>query len=382
MLLIVVGLSGISDLPLHHGHVPPWLFRRMVRLSGLIMELLLEEHGVRRTIKLLSNPIFFQSLNNLIGMDWDSSGSTTVTLAALKEALRNSEEVRVLGGKGRSSLMVPKELEELGKVWDIDIDSLITSSRLAAKIDTVALQDGYSLYHHSMILGNDGTWCVIQQGMNEEKRLARRYHIWMGNDLLNGPHSGILGVKGDRALNMVSTVSSNARKLIIDLIRQGTSKVVKDWYSLRARDHSSILTYLGVPYYNPYVALPRVASINEEALIRAKHVNDFRDLLLVKGMGPNTMLALALIAELVYGEHIDWEDPANIDPRRFTFAFGGKDGSPFPIDREVYDAVIDILQSLADRLRRYSDSSTYLRYLARAARRLNLPVNLVRPTPP
>lgn len=242
-------VSGFADLPLHTGHVPPWLYSRMVKLSGLIVELLVDEHGIRNTIKLFSNPLFFQAFNNIIGMDWDSSGSTTITTAALKEALLKKDVgIRVVGGKGVYAINTPVEIEELGRVWDVDIEGgLKLMSRLSAKIDNTALQDGYRLYHHAMIIGSDGTWAIIQQGMNEKIRYARRYHIWMENDLLNEPHTGIVGVKGDYALNMVSRLSGDARRTILDLVHQDVNKVIRDWALVKAMirgGDSTILTYL------------------------------------------------------------------------------------------------------------------------------------------
>ena len=386
-----MSISGIADLPLHTGHVPPWLYSRMVKLSGLVVELLVDEHGIRETIRLFSNPIFFQAFNNIIGMDWDSSGSTTITTAALKDSLSKRDVgIRVVGGKGVYALNVPIEIEELGKQWDVDAELLKTMSRLSAKIDNTALQDGYRLYHHAMIIGSDGTWTVIQQGLNEKNRYARRYHIWMENDLLNEPHTGIMGIKGEHALNMVSRISGEARETILDLVHQDTNKVVRDWALVKAmiKGNASILTYLGKEtprYYNPYVSgifRPYTASINEEAIRRARDANDFRELLLTRGFGPSTMLALALIAELVYRDRVDWEDPANIDPRRYAFALGGKDGSPYPVNREVYDAVIDVIQAIVDRARQDRGLTIYLRHLANVAKQLNLPTDLVHPTPP
>ncbi len=386
-----MSVSGIADLPLHTGHVPPWLYSRMVKLSGLVVELLVDEHGIRETIRLFSNPIFFQAFNNIIGMDWDSSGSTTITTAALKDSLSKRDVgIRVVGGKGVYALNVPIEIEELGKQWDVDAELLKTMSRLSAKIDNTALQDGYRLYHHAMIIGSDGTWTVIQQGLNEKNRYARRYHIWMENDLLNEPHTGIMGIKGEHALNMVSRISGEARETILDLVHQDTNKVVRDWALVKAmiKGNASILTYLGKEaprYYNPYVSgifRPYTASINEEAIRRARDANDFRELLLTRGFGPSTMLALALIAELVYRDRVDWEDPANIDPRRYAFALGGKDGSPYPVNKEVYDAVIDVIQAIVDRARQDRGLTIYLKHLANVAKQLNLPTDLVHPTPP
>lgn len=390
-----MGLTGFADLPLHEGHVPPWLFSRMTKLSSLIVRLMVDEYGVKGTIRLFSNPIFFQAFNNVIGMDWDSSGSTTVTTAALKEALNSVDVgIKVVGGKGEHALRVPEELRRLEGRFNINAGELINVSRLVAKVDNVALQDGHRLYHHAMIVGEDGTWAIIQQGLNEETRYARRYHWWMETSFINNPHEGIVGVKGNGALNMVSNVSEKARSTVIDLVNQGVAKVSRDLAlvksMIRGYGNRSILDYISEGatgdgaqfYYNPRlnVVISRGLSINEEALREARGVSGFSELLLVRGLGPSTMLALALIAQLIYEVPVDWNDPANIDPRRFAFALGGKDGSPYPINREVYDAVINILSRMVDNLKRDGGLRPYLRHLARVAKKLNLPTDLVRPT--
>jgi hypothetical protein len=389
-----MGLTGVADLPLHEGHVPPWLFSRMTKLSSLIINLMVDEYGVRRTIKMFSNPIFFQSFNNIIGMDWDSSGSTTITTAALKVALKSvNVGIKVVGGKGEHALKVPDEIRSLEGKFNINPGELITASRLVAKVDNVALQDGHRLYHHAMIIGEDGTWAIVQQGLNPETKYARRYHWWMETSFINNPHEGIVGVKGDGALNMVSSVSEKARSTIIDIVSQDLNKVSRDLATVKAiiksRGNRSILSYINdegkdweQAYYNPRlnVIINRELNINEDALRRARGTYNFRDLLLTNGLGPSTMLALALIAQLIYEAPVDWNDPANLDPRRFTFALGGKDGSPYPINREVYDAVIDILSRLVDSIKRDGGLKPYLRHLARVAKRLNLPVDLVKPT--
>ncbi|KUO92880.1 MAG: hypothetical protein AT713_00850 [Caldivirga sp. JCHS_4] len=389
-----MGLTGVADLPLHEGHVPPWLFSRMTKLSSLIINLMVDEYGVRGTIKMFSNPIFFQSFNNIIGMDWDSSGSTTITTAALKVALKSVDVgIKVVGGKGEHALKVPDEIRSLEGKFNINPDELITASRLVAKVDNVALQDGHRLYHHAMIIGEDGTWAIVQQGLNPETKYARRYHWWMETSFINNPHEGIVGVKGDGALNMVSSVSEKARSTIIDIVSQDLNKVSRDLATVKAiiksRGNRSILSYINdegkdweQAYYNPRlnVIINRELNINEDALRRARGTYNFRDLLLTNGLGPSTMLALALIAQLIYEAPVDWNDPANLDPRRFTFALGGKDGSPYPINREVYDAVIDILSRLVDSIKRDGGLKPYLRHLARVAKKLNLPVDLVKPT--
>ncbi len=395
-----MGLTGFADLPLHDGYVPRWLFERMRKLSHIIIRIMIEEYGVKDTIKRFSNPIFFQAFNNIIGMDWDSSGSTTVTCAVLREAVNRSDlPIRILGGKGKLSLKVPEEIDNLPKNFNVDKDLLKTISRLVAKVDNVALQDGYQLYHHSIIVGEDGSWTIIQQGMNTELRLARRYHWWMDTTFIRDPHSGICGIKHNYALNLVSRYSERSQKTIVDLVQQDVNKLIRDLYELKARfrrhvsNTRSILEFLKSQekmYYHPYLMNRELAlkisriNIDRNVLEKARNVQSFKELLLVRGLGPNTMLALALIAELIYSSPIDWNDPVTHDPRRYAFALGGKDGSPYKVDPHVYDDVINILSTVAEHIRRSRDSSLvrYLKHLAEIAKRLDLPLDMVRPTPP
>ncbi len=394
-----VNISGIADLPLHDGYVPRWLFERMKRLSYLIIRLMIEEFGIRKTIERFSNPIFFQAFNNIIGMDWDSSGSTTVTCAVIRESINNTDiPIRVLGGKGKLAIKVPEEIDKLPKNFNVDRDSLKIASRLVAKVDNVALQDGYQIYHHVVIVGEDGTWTIIQQGMNPDLKMARRYHWYMDTTYIVNPHSGISGIKHEYALNLVSDRSLNAQKTIIDIVNEGSIKIIRDFNKLKSilksikNKNKTILEYLNcnLTYYNPYINdvknIDKILKLKVDfkVLDKARDVDNFKDLLLVKGLGPNTMLALALIAELIYSSNVDWNDPVTHDPRRYAFALGGKDGSPYKVDPKVYDDVLTILQSVVDYIKRCRDYTLvkYLKHLANISRKLNLPLDLVRPTPP
>ena len=395
-----MGLTGIADLPLHDGYVPRWLFERMKKLSYLIIRIMIEEFGVRETLMRFSNPIFFQAFNNIIGMDWDSSGSTTVTCAVLREALNSTDlPIRVLGGKGKLALKVPEEIDSLPRNFDVDREQLKTISRLVAKVDNVALQDGYQLYHHSMLVGEDGSWVIIQQGMNPNIKLARRYHWSMNTTFIRDPHSGICGIKHDYALNLVSSRSENAQKTILDIVQQDINKIVRDLAEVKAAlkryatGTRSILEFLGNEqrrYYHPWLMSRDLAlklskiNVDHKVLEKARNAQNFKELLLVRGLGPNTMLALALIAELIYSSQVDWNDPVTHDPRRYAFALGGKDGSPYKVDPKVYDDVLRILSSVVEHIKKSRDSGLlkYLRYLAEIAKKIDLPLELVRPTPP
>ena len=266
-------LIGISELPLHDGHVPPWLFKRMVKLTQLILTIMVDYWGVKEVVKRFSNPIFFQAFNNLIGMDWDSSGSTTITTAVLREALSQVDiGIKVVGGKGKMALEIPKQLDELAKKFNIDAEYMKLVSRLVAKVDNVALQDGYQLYHQAIVVGEDGSWSIIQQGMNVSKKLARRYHWWMNTTFINNPHSGILGFKEDFALNLVSSRSESARKTIIDIVNQDVNKVIRDFYRVKqivkGLSNRKITSYLGLNLKDDYDVNIEVLSKLKDLLLK------------------------------------------------------------------------------------------------------------------
>lgn len=394
-----MSLAGFADLPLHDGVVPRWLFERMKKLSRLIVTIMVEEFGVRETVRRFSHPVFFQAFNNLIGMDWDSSGSTTITTAVLREALKDADVgILVLGGKGKRALQVPEEIDKLPDRFNVDKEELKLASRLVAKVDNAAVQDGYQIYHHAVIVGEDGSWTIIQQGMNPEEKMARRYHWWCETTYIRDPHAGIAGIKRRYALNLVSSRSEQVQKTILDLVQEGSLKVMRDLAKLKAIAKSlvsksrTILDYLGqsrdVPYYNPYIQehaqeLLKL-KIDEKVIDRARDATNFKELLLTPGLGPNTLLALTLIAELIYSTYADWNDPVTHDPRRYAFALGGKDGSPYPVDPKVYDDVITILQAVVDHIRSSKDRGLmkYLKHLAQVAQKLRLPVDKVFPTLP
>ncbi len=380
------------DLPLHKGHVPSWLFSRMMKLSSIILKIMIDEYGIKETIKRFSNPVFFQSLNNLIGMDWDSSGSTTITTAVLREVLSREElGIKVLGGKGLKALEISKEIYKIPKHYNVNSEELEKNSRLIAKIDNAALQDGYTLYHQAVIIGEEGSWTIIQQGMNINRRMARRYHWWMETTYLNNPHSGILGIKEKNVLNLTSSKSEECRRVIVDLLNESPVKVLRDYKIImniiKSRNSDNILKYLGhhsddkIDDVRSEVIRNIGLNINEKVILKVRSVNDFKELLLIRGIGPSTILALTLIAELIYNTEADWNDPEVVDPRKFTFAFGGKDGSPYPINKQVYDEVLNILMKVYEKLRSTSGLRIYLKHLYLVSKRLKLPLELVKPTP-
>ncbi len=314
--------TGITDLPLHSGRAPHWLFKRMVKLVGLISDFIIDEFGVNELLSRLSNPFWFQSLGCLIGFDWHSSGLTTTTTAALKQALSDNELINVCGGKGLTAINTPLELrKDKLDLGEEKVNDLIRISRLTAKIDNACIQDGYKLYHHTFV-HTKNEWVVIQQGMNNG--YARRYQ-WYSQEIksLISPHN-VIGTPTPNTLDMTSPKSSGARRVSVELISD-----------------SSLLDYIKLPV--------RHSVITNKDLVELKKfsnysLNNYEDLLLINGFGLKKIRALALISELVYGEKPSWSDPAI-----FSYAHGGKDGYPYPVNKGLYDdTIITLKQAITE----------------------------------
>ncbi|MGC9118958.1 MAG: DUF763 domain-containing protein [Thermoproteus sp.] len=375
--------SGYADLPLHTGHVPPWLLSRMKKLSTLLLKIMYDLWGEEGILVRLASPVFFQAVNDLIGMDWDSSGSTTVTTAVLKYAMEKADlPIRIAGGKGEAALRTPDELRSIADRWGLDWARLAEASRLAAKVDNALVQDGYSIYHHAFVVTERGRWAVIQQGMNPAARMARRYHWLETGRFFDDPHSGIVGVRERAVLNLASSKSAGNRSAILDVVSSGPEKVARDLMLLTGQT-----TLVGPTYYHPYVDIKRLRSeIGDPRRLAQslpRDVSSFKELLLHRGVGPKTLRALALVAELVYRSPADWTDPANVDPFKFSFAVGGKDGVPYPVDRKTYDELISLLEAMVDAARRSGDRGIYgyLSSLASKAAGWSPPQSFKRPTP-
>ncbi|MFA4640462.1 DUF763 domain-containing protein [Pyrococcus kukulkanii] len=347
--------SGIAELPLHTGHVPPWLASRMKRLAKIVLKILVDEYGTKGTLERFADPVWFQAFNNLIGMDWDSSGSTTVTTGIVKEALNELNlGIKVAGGKGKVSRKTPDELKVIVEKFDLPWEEYVKRSRLVAKVDSVALQTGYQLYHHTFFLDEEGNWAVVQQGMNPEEKLARRYHWFNAEELLN-PHRGVAGVKRDFALNTVDRDSKEIQKAIIEIAQEG-KKVAREVETIKAMKKGYMVFYkprdVDVPkVIKRYESLGKI-ELNVKALEFARElaVEDYESLLLIKGLGPGTLRALALVAELIYDVKPSWRDPVThpIDPFKFAYAVGGKDRVPFRIEKGTYDDLIEFLMRLEE----------------------------------
>lgn len=329
--------TGIAHLPLHHGKAPPWLFQRMVRLAREITIAIVADSGPQEMLRRLSHPYWFQSFGCVLGFDWHSSGVTTTLCGALKEGLKGLEQelgLFVAGGKGATSRQTPSELERWGERISLDPAPLVYASRMSAKVDSAAIQDGYQLYHHSFLFTAKGNWAVVQQGMNETSRYARRYH-WLSEkvaDFVNEPHAAILSEARGEALNLVAAESAPARTTITDIAtEQKPEALLADLKKLKTLD------------------LPRrhemlVADLHPDSISKIllstyeRQPQSFEQLLGLSGVGAKTIRALSLISELIYGVAPSYRDPA-----RYSFAHGGKDGIPYPVDRQTYDRSIELL---------------------------------------
>ncbi len=332
--------SGIANLPLHGGHAPRWLFERMVKLSGEIVKIIAMEFGPDEVLRRFADPYWFQAFSCVIGFDWHSSGTTTVTLGSLKQVLREEHGVMVAGGKGVASHKTPQEIEKVGEKFNIPswkVERLKYSSKMAAKVDNALVQDGYSLYHHVILISENGNWTVIQQGMNASNKYARRYHWIYGlNSFVNEPHRGIISTKVEnKVLDMTASKSEEARKISVDMARENPERIRRMIVKSRDDKQSTIDDFLG------YKVLTMPWNINWKAMFKAYEIQpkDYEELINIKGVGPATVRALAYISEVIYGAEPSWRDPV-----KYSFAVGGKDGVPKPVDRVAYDEGIQILQ--------------------------------------
>jgi hypothetical protein len=335
--------TGIANLPLHGGQAPPWLFQRMVKLAREITVVIISDYGPDEMLQRLSHPYWFQAFGCVLGFDWHSSGLTTTVCGALKEGVRGMERdlgIYVAGGKGLTSRKTPAEIEQWSGKLTINPAPLVYASRLSAKVDNSAVQDGYQLYHHTFVFTAKGHWAVIQQGMNETNKYARRYH-WLGEsvtDFVNEPHSAILAETRGSVLNLVANESDSARATITD--------IANSTEPARLLAEIKEVTTLTLPAHHPIT----VNDIHPESLnkillsVYERQPEDFERLLGMPGVGAKTLRALSLISELVYGVAPSYRDPA-----RYSFAHGGKDGFPYPVDRQTYDNSIEFLAQIVNK---------------------------------
>lgn len=322
---------GTADLPLHYGTVPPWLAERMSLLGGAIAEAIIIEYGRPALLQRLSDPFWFQSLGCVLGMDWHSSGITTSVMNALRKAINcRSEElgVYICGGRGKFSRETPNQLLEVANKTGLNGNELVRHSKLAAKVDNTAVQDGFQLYLHTFIVTKEGDWSVIQQGMNPNERMARRYH-WLSSSLrsfMEEPHTSVCGRNQGLILNLTDKLAAPTKEGIMELTKESPDKLMRE-VSIILPNHHEVKA--------EDVNLKRLGA----ALILAHETNvsDMESLLLLEGVGPRTLQSLTLVSEVIHGTPSRFSDPA-----RFSFAHGGKDGHPFPVSTSVYDETIEV----------------------------------------
>lgn len=330
--------SGVADLPLHGGRVPSWLAQRMTMLGTGITEAIVRDYGTCGFLSRLSDPFWFQALGAVMGMDWHSSGITTSVMGALKRGLApraNELGLYICGGRGRFSRNTPGELRLLGERRGIDADALVRTSRLTARIDNNAIADGFQIYLHNLAVTADGDWAVVQQGLNDQTGMARRYHWHSASvrDFVAEPHTGIVGENQGTIMNLVDAKAKPAQTALLEIAHERPENTLQAARHLKLPSHHDVRP--------KDVDLKRLGAVLAVAYERDLH--DFAELLLLEKLGPRTLQSLALVAEVVHGAPSRFTDPA-----RFSFAHGGKDRHPFPVPLKTYDQSLNVLRNALD----------------------------------
>ncbi len=387
--------SGHADLPLHTGTVPRWLADRMMVLGTLITESLVENFGPEEVLVRLSDPLWFQSFGAVMGMDWHSSGITTSVMYALKRGLNPRAKelgIYVCGGRGKYSRMTPDELLQIAGQEGLNGDELVRDSKLVAKVDNNAVQDGFQLYQHNFILTRGGQWAVVQQGMNTAEKKARRYH-WCSSDLrsfVEEPHTAVVGENRGKILNLTDKKADGARSNILEMSHENPERMIKEIEQIGKPASEMIIMQGGkskpiqsslFPELEPRsIVMPAHHDVQTQdvdlkrlggvlATAYEAQPKDFESLLLTPGLGPRTLQSLALVSEVIYGTPSRFTDPA-----RFSFAHGGKDGHPFPVPLKIYDESIRVLRDSIEKSKLgYKDKSDCIRRLHETA--LNIEKN-------
>ncbi|TBR18714.1 DUF763 domain-containing protein [bacterium] len=377
---------GVATFTLDSGTCPRWLFEKMVRLGRQVIWVMNDEYGPDELIKRIADPVWFQSLGTVLAFDWNASGLTTILTAALKEAIRRDERklgIFICGGKGRTSRKTPDEIKNWGQVLSLPepkVNNLVYNSKMAAKVDSALIQDGFQIYHHSFFFSRNGSWAVVQQGMNTANQTARRYH-WHSDkitDLVCEPHSGIISQVKVPALNLTAKDSTKTRQLSTELVQGSYSSLMNDIQIIRK--HSSKLSQaVSFKSGGSQVTLLNLENrefhdhpVTGENFSKSKYLekvlfkvcdrkpDSYEKLLSMEGVGPKTIRALSLVSEVIYGAKPSYEDPA-----RYSFAHGGKDATPYPVDRKTYDYSIDFFTSLVNKMKiAYSEKKGILNRLS------------------
>lgn len=350
--------SGYADLPLHNGRVPYWLAQRMVKIGRAITEAIIAEYGYEEVLRRLSDPRWFQALGCVMGMDWHSSGITTSVVGALKKGINpvaHDLGLYVCGGRGKHSRQTPDELIQYSDQTGLDGHQLVHSSKLSAKVDNTAIQDGFQLYLHAFFVSYKGNWTVVQQGMNDHSGKARRYH-WHSagiKSFVESPHTFIYGENFGQILNLTDKEAKPTRKGILDITRENPTHMLQEIQKIVMPRHHEVRA--------KDVDLKRLGNIL--AMAKDAHTPDFENLLLLKGLGPRTLQSLTLVSEVIHGTPSRFSDPA-----RFSFAHGGKDGHPHPVPTKVYDQTISVLENAVQKAKiEQSDKQKALKKLHQMA---------------
>jgi len=338
-MIEVMKRSGVADLPLHGGRVPQWLAERMTKLGTAITETIIHDYGASAFLSRLSDPFWFQALGSVMGMDWHSSGITTSVMGALKRGLAARADelgIYICGGRGRFSRNTPQELRMIADRRGFDGEQLVRTSRLTARVDNNAIADGFQIYLHSFVVTSNGEWAVVQQGLNDQSGMARRYHWHSASvrDFVEEPHTGIVGENQGVIMNLVDTQAKPAQLALLDIAHENPMTILNEARHLRMPRHHEVR--------EKNIDLKRLGAVLAVAYERDLH--DFAELLLLENLGPRTLQALALVAEVVHGTPSRFSDPA-----RFSFAHGGKDRHPFPVPLKTYDESLNFLRTSLDR---------------------------------
>jgi len=363
---------GIATFGLDYGKCPAWLFNRMKKLGGEIIRVMVEEYGPDEFVRRISDPVWFQSLGTVLAFDWNASGLTTILTAALKEAVRGNEKdlgIFICGGKGKTSKKTPDEIKNWGNVLSLPsphTENLIYNSKMAAKVDSALVQDGFQIYHHAFFFSNNGAWTVVQQGMNANNQTARRYHWYSKNikDLINEPHSGIVSQIKTPTLNLTAEKSRETREISTEMVQGNYFGLMKDIQILR-RHSSDLSQMMKLKFQNNQLTLLNLETkefywhpvVNED-FTKSKYLEkilykisetkpeNYEKLLSLEGVGQKTIRALSLVSEVIYGAKPSYQDPA-----RYSFAHGGKDATPYPVDRPTYDSTIAFFHKIVQKMK-------------------------------
>ncbi|MHA1380593.1 MAG: DUF763 domain-containing protein [Candidatus Helarchaeota archaeon] len=352
--------TGITDLKLHGGHAPQWLLKRMKKLSSAIMNIIYDEFGSKEILQRLSNPLWFQALSCVIGMDWNSSGTTTVLCGVLKRVLNKNLGILEAGGKGKQSRKTKEDLTYIASAFNFSeekLNRLKYLSKIIAKVDNSVIQDGYNLYIHTFFVNEEGNWTVVQQGLNSLNNMSRRYH-WFSdniNDLIDEPEEEIISqVTHQDVLDLTWKKNKEIRQTTLDLIKEKPQKTINLINSIKLRSElgqTTLSTFFNertkqknMKYY--YKLMPRHMKWKVLKKLYEFQPKKYEEFVATEGVGPGVIRGLSFVSSVIFDKEIKFRDPV-----KYALAFGGKDGEPYPINRNEMDQSINYLRSVISDLK-------------------------------